>query len=259
MNYMEFEGKKIHYTVSGNGSPILFGHSYLWDHHMWDTVIDFLKENFTCICIDLPGHGESESIENISLQKLADINKKVLEELGFKKIYLAGLSVGAMWGAYLASESGLEVEKFAVINSSLLPEPAETKNLYLGMLDTIEQAGCIPQPIIDHIAPGFFSEKARNEYLDKFKLSLAAISADKIKSVAGIGRAFVLRENLCGLLKGKQTLIISGEFDLYRSVEEGRQMEEILDSNLITVPSGHISALENPVDLAGILKKFFQG
>lgn len=257
MSYLEFEDKKIHYTIKGTGKPILFGHSYLWDIHMWDPVIDILKESFTCICIDLPGHGKSDPVEDISLQKLALINRSVLDELGFKKVYLAGLSIGAMWGAYLAYDENIEVEKFAVINSSLLPEPEDTKQLYLGMLETIDQAGCIPQPVIDHIAPGFFSEKYRAGLLKDFKKSLAEMPGEKIKTVAEIGKAFVLRKNLCDLLKGVQTIVISGEDDLYRSVEEGRQMKKILNSDFITISAGHISALEIPEKLSEELKRFF--
>ena len=31
MSFIEFDGSKIFYEIKGEGKPVLFGHSYLWD------------------------------------------------------------------------------------------------------------------------------------------------------------------------------------------------------------------------------------
>ena len=68
----------LSYICTGQGETIIFIHSYLWDKNMWQPQINFLKNKYKCISIDLPGHGDSpllEANENIDLKTLA---KKLL-------------------------------------------------------------------------------------------------------------------------------------------------------------------------------------
>lgn len=51
---------KFSYICEGKGETLVFIHSYLWDKSMWEPQIKFLKENYQCISIDLPGHGDSD-------------------------------------------------------------------------------------------------------------------------------------------------------------------------------------------------------
>jgi len=258
MSFIEFDGKRIFYEKKGRGAPILFGHSYLWDSEMWFEVTEILKEDYCCVLVDLPGHGQSEGISDLSLETLSNIHKAVMLNLGFKEFSLVGLSIGAMWGSLLCLEKDVEVSKFVIMNSSLLSEPSESKNLYLGMLDVIESSGHIPEPIIVQIAPGFFSPEYVSKFLEPFKGSLRAFSGESLKSVISSGRAFVNRQDLLSGFKAykNDTLIIAGEYDHYRSLKEAEGMAQELELKLVVVQAGHISAKEVPLDIACRIKSF---
>src|SRR5882724_11688223 len=49
----------IAYDRTGDGPPIVFVHGLTYDRGMWEPVIEKLNGSFTCVNIDLPGHGES--------------------------------------------------------------------------------------------------------------------------------------------------------------------------------------------------------
>ena len=255
MSFIEFDGKKIYYQKKGQGKPVLFGHSFLWNTEMWSEVTDLLQENYLCVLVDLPGHGKSESVADITLDKLTAIHKAVMLHLGYPSFSLVGLSIGAMWGSLLCSDDEVDVEHFVVMNSSLSPEPDEKRELYLGMLSLIENTGQIPEPLIEQIAPGFFSAKYMEQHIDTFKESLKDFTADQIEGVAGCGKAFVQRSDLLlGLKEFKNTVsVIAGEFDYYRSIQEADLISDLFQTETVIIPAGHISAKEIPQKVSVVL------
>ena len=246
MSFISFEGNQIYFNVKGEGSPLLFGHSYLWDSNMWTDVIDYLSNDFCCVAVDLPGHGQSECVESLSLKKLSDIHKTVMNFLGYSSFDMVGLSIGGMWGALLVNDPDVQVNKFVIMNSSLSSEPQEKLMLYMGMLNSIEELGFIPDQIIDAIAPGFFSKRGISQYLENYKAYLRSISAKQISSITDIGRAFINRGDL---LKGFKNfkgklMVIAGEEDHYRTIEESDQISNAFNIDTKLIPAGHISVLE---------------
>ncbi|MCC6410619.1 MAG: alpha/beta hydrolase [Saprospiraceae bacterium] len=90
------DGNKIAYVDEGSGTQtILFIHglgSYL---PAWKNTIEGLRGQYRCIAIDLPGYGKSDK-GNLpgSMRYYADVVKSVADQLGLKKIVIAGHSMG---------------------------------------------------------------------------------------------------------------------------------------------------------------------
>ena len=146
MSFIEFDGIKIFYHIKGQGKPVLFGHSYLWDSNMWNEVTENLKDEYTCITVDLPGHGQSGSIVDLNLEKISHINKTLMLHLGYTSFDLAGLSIGGMWGSILCLDDDVDVQKFIIMNSSLSPEPAESKTALSGNVKPYRKFGSYSGP-----------------------------------------------------------------------------------------------------------------
>ncbi len=103
MNKFSIDGKELAYLDKGEGPVVLLGHSYLWDHKMWQPQIEALSENYRCIVPDLWAHGQSayapervRSLKDIAADMLALMNHLDVEQFS-----VVGLSVGGMWGAEL--------------------------------------------------------------------------------------------------------------------------------------------------------------
>lgn len=95
---------KFAYICKGKGETLIFIHSYLWDKNMWEPQIEFLKEHYQCISIDLPGHGQFDILddkEEITLKDLAIEITKFIDELKIEKYTYIGLSVGGMLAPYM--------------------------------------------------------------------------------------------------------------------------------------------------------------
>jgi haloacetate dehalogenase len=84
----------------GNGYPILLLHGFPETQLMWRSVAPLLATQFTVICADLPGYGESgipvSRADHGSSSKRAMANDLliVMEELGFSRFSVAGHDCG---------------------------------------------------------------------------------------------------------------------------------------------------------------------
>jgi 2-succinyl-6-hydroxy-2,4-cyclohexadiene-1-carboxylate synthase len=85
-------------AVGDKAKPALvFLHGFLGNHHDWSDTIEYLKEDFYCIAIDLPGHGKSVSTPtplNAGFEECRRLIKNALTELQLQHYVLIGYSLG---------------------------------------------------------------------------------------------------------------------------------------------------------------------
>ena len=94
-------GIKINYRIGGKGPAMLLLHGYPQTHIMWRKIADILSKNFTVICSDLRGYGDSDKPVSdkkhftYSKATMASDQHKLMKKLGFNKYYLIGHDRGA--------------------------------------------------------------------------------------------------------------------------------------------------------------------
>ena len=94
-----------YYWVGNSKSPtILFLHGFMGDCHEFDQVISLLNDQFSCLIIDLPGHGKTKVTGNnqcYSMPNTAEAIIKLLDQLNIQKCFLVGYSMGGRLALYL--------------------------------------------------------------------------------------------------------------------------------------------------------------
>ncbi|MEP7373123.1 MAG: alpha/beta hydrolase [Chitinophagaceae bacterium] len=76
---IEISGKKIFYRVYGNGKPVLLVHGFGETGDIWKNQIAYLESDFQLIVPDLPGSGESEMVDDMSMDGMAEVLKIILD------------------------------------------------------------------------------------------------------------------------------------------------------------------------------------
>ncbi|MBO0493488.1 alpha/beta fold hydrolase [Pseudomonas sp. Marseille-Q1929] len=249
------DGQPLHYIDQGSGPAVLLGSSYLWDRTMWTPQIEALSQQYRVIVPELWGHGESgplptrtRSLDDLARQALA-----LLDHLDIAQVNLVGLSVGGMWGARLALLAPERVNSLVLMDTHLGAEPEATRQYYFSLFKMIEDAGAIPEPLLDVIAPIFFRAEVDREsalYQD-FRQTLQDFPRERLlQSIVPLGRLIFSREDVLDQLPrldADTTLVMCGEQDKPRPPAESREMAELIGCSLILIPdAGHISARENP-------------
>jgi pimeloyl-ACP methyl ester carboxylesterase len=92
---IQFEGKRVSYTVRGSGRPVVLLHGYLEAGEIWDSLAEMMEGRFRIIAVDLPGHGDSEvQGEKHTMEFLAGAVKEVLRDAGAERVMMVGHSLG---------------------------------------------------------------------------------------------------------------------------------------------------------------------
>ena len=104
--YVNERQRKIAYDVAGDGPPVVFVHGLTSSRRSWDPVTGLLAEDFTCVPVDLRGHGESGAAPEYSMLSLVDDVRAVVEELSLDEPAIVGHSLGATVAALYAAAYG---------------------------------------------------------------------------------------------------------------------------------------------------------
>lgn len=91
------------YDRVGSGRPILFVHGLTYDRRMWIPVIDKLRDRYSCINVDLPGHGDSADSSSYDFESVTQRLHALITELNLDRPVVVGHSIGGMLVAYYAA------------------------------------------------------------------------------------------------------------------------------------------------------------
>lgn len=79
----------------GEGQDVILLHPTPVHHAFWLPVAEMLAQKYRVIMPDLRGHGQSEAGDGpITIEKLGQDTRRLLDELGIDKALLAGCSIG---------------------------------------------------------------------------------------------------------------------------------------------------------------------
>ncbi len=92
------DGIEINYYEYGQKGPILvFVHGWSCDASYWREQVEYFKEKYHVVLIDLAGHGRSGSKrENYTMEAFGQDVKAVVESIGTEKVVLIGHSMGVL-------------------------------------------------------------------------------------------------------------------------------------------------------------------
>lgn len=258
---------QIAYLDEGQGSPILLGHSFLWDSAMWQAQTAQLKNDYRCIVPDLWSHGQSDPLphSNCSIETLADDYWQFSQTLSLDRFALIGLSVGGMWATQLALSHPDAISALILMDTYVGSEPEIPQAIYLGLLDEMAKNPVIDSDLASTIAPYFFAKKTHLEQphlITEFMNKLESTPEQHISGKVSIGKAIFTRSSLLENLQNIQvpTLIIVGEEDLPRPPHEAQEMARLIpNARLEIIPeAGHICVVERPGHVNQIIDDFLK-
>ena len=112
---------ELFYDRIGIGPTLILLHGNGEDHHIFDKIVNKLKENFTIYSIDSRGHGESEKVDSFSYEIMTQDIYQFILELDLKNPSILGFSDGAIMALLLAMEYGNLLDKLVLLGVNLKP------------------------------------------------------------------------------------------------------------------------------------------
>lgn len=86
-----------HVSVAGNGTPLLLLHGFTGDITTWNNVVQHLKGTYKVISIDIIGHGNTDSpndIDKYDIERVAHDLMLIMDKMSIEKAHMLGYSMG---------------------------------------------------------------------------------------------------------------------------------------------------------------------
>ncbi len=121
---------RLHATVQGSGPPVVLLHGLAGSSANWNKLTAQLRDNYTCVSIDLLGFGESPKPLWVSYtpdQHIRSI-RHTIKRLGVKKPYIViGHSLGSLLALRYAAVYRSEVSKLYLLSPPIYKSDAASK------------------------------------------------------------------------------------------------------------------------------------
>jgi len=113
----------------GSGPPVVLLHGHPRTHATWHMVAADLARDFTVVCPDLRGYGESSKVEPYTKRAMADDVHRLMALLGHERFLLVGHDRGSYVAHRLTVDHPDAVEKLAFMGAVPLGEAIARTNV----------------------------------------------------------------------------------------------------------------------------------
>ncbi len=249
---------KIYYNIHGNGAPIVFLHGFLENSTMWKETIDLLSNTYTCVSIDLLGHGQTDCLGYIhTMEDMAIAVKAVLDHLMMTNITLVGHSMGGYVALAYIDLFPDEVSGLALVNSTSFPDSDERR---LNRTRAISIVKKNPDVYTSVAIASLFAEKNRSKFVEEIRDIKDQASKTKLQGIISALEGMKVRKdrnNLLSHFKGPKIIFASTQdpvLDFTQNLLEAEQSK----TKLVSLDGGHMSHIENKKELLSGLQKFLK-
>jgi pimeloyl-ACP methyl ester carboxylesterase len=258
MKQIFFKNTAISFSDIGKGTAVVLLHGFLENKTMWKDLVPSLAEKNRVISIDLLGHGETDCLGYIhSMEENAEIVNAILSHLRIRKAVFIGHSMGGYVALAFAELYLNRVKGLVLLNSTALEDSVERK------INRDRAIKAVKQNYINFVRisiANLFSENNRdrleneieNVKLEALKTPLQGIVASLEGMKIRKDRQFILKET------DFPKLLILGEKDGVLLYKDNASQIEATNTELISFPDGHMSHIENKVELEKVIASFLR-
>jgi pimeloyl-ACP methyl ester carboxylesterase len=161
-NTIEYKQAKIRYFVKGKGKAVVLLHGLLESSEMWGNYANELAKKYKVIAIDLPGHGQSESIGYVhSMEMMADVVMHVLKILRYKYAVLIGHSMGGYVSMAFAEKFPDATKGICLFHSHAAGDNELKKKDRERMIEAVKKNH---KKVIQHLIPNLFTSASQKTH-----------------------------------------------------------------------------------------------
>lgn len=154
ITYLE---QPVSYQISGTGSCLFLLHGFCEDHTVWDNFRTRFDAQFTVICPDIPGFGDSPTCEGFRVEMMAAIANHILEAEGIESCYFVGHSMGGYVALAFAEKYAPKLKGLCLFHSQPFADTEEKQQNRRKTIDFMEKWGVAP--FVKELIPKLFSAK----------------------------------------------------------------------------------------------------
>ncbi len=126
----------IHEEIAGQGQPLVVLHGLFGDLDNFRSIALHLERYFRVIRLDLPGHGQSTTLDDLSIASLAKAVLAHLGATGVDQFHLLGHSLGGKVAMQMAANDTVSsIQKLIVVDIAPRFYPPHHKAIFEALID----------------------------------------------------------------------------------------------------------------------------
>ena len=242
----------------GSGKPVVLVHGFGEDGNIWNQQAEYLKENFKIIIPDLPGSGQSELIDDMRVEGMAEVIHAIIHEENIEACPVIGHSMGGYITLALVESYWNHVSAFGLFHSTAYADSEEKKSVRRKGIDFINRQGAFE--FLKNATPNLFSQKTKDETPELITEFIAGLDNFSAPALVSYYEAMIQRPDRTEMLEKARVpvLFIMGKYDNAIPFEDGLQQCHLPEKSYIYVlrNSGHMGMVEEKEKCNEILDKF---
>lgn len=246
MKTLSINNKKVAYKVFGSGAPVMLLHGFAEDHKVWMNQVKQLEKNYTVIVPDLPGSGDSEMLDNTSMETMADVVKFILENEKIEQTIVIGHSMGGYITLAFAEKYPQFLKGFGLFHSTAFADTEEKKEARRKGIDFITKNGAFL--FIKQTTPNLFTEDYKLANADKVAKFIGDLSYFNPLSLIAYYHAMITRPDRTQILKNfsKPVLLLIGKNDSAVPYKDSLALTHLSSTTYVTIleHSAHMGMME---------------
>ncbi|MGZ3647115.1 MAG: alpha/beta fold hydrolase [Ktedonobacteraceae bacterium] len=237
MPKVQANGITMNYDQQGIGEPLILIPYLAADYACYAFQVADYAKHCNCISIDLRGTGETDKPEGTySAELFADDVASFMQALGIQRAHIAGLSLGASTGMWLAAKYPEKVQSLS-LHSAWPKTDAFLKVVVEGWQVMAQQLGNVPEMIIKGIFPWCYTPElydARPDYIDALSDFVRGRPAQPLDAFMRQSNAVIAHDADAQLGKIQApTQITFGRHDMATSTRFAERLQTIQQSELV--------------------------
>lgn len=253
-----YQNKKIVYRVAGTGNPVILVHGFGEDGTIWDLQAAYLKQNFKIIILDLPGSGDSELIDDMSIEGMAEVIHSIIHEENIEACPVIGHSMGGYITLAFVEKYYNHVSSFGLFHSSAFADSEEKIATRRKGIAFIKEHGAFE--FLKTATPNLFSPTTKDERPELIAEQIASLSSFSGEALVSYYEAMIQRPDRTHILRQATVpvLFAMGKYDTAIPLADGLKQCHLPENSYIHIlqQSGHMGMLEETEKTNLLLEKF---
>ena len=244
----------MNYEKQGTGEPLILIPFLSADQACYAFQIPEYSKHYTCFSIDVRGAGETDKPEgNYTTELFADDIAGFMQAVGIEKAHVAGVSLGAAIGMWLAAKYPDKVKSLS-LHSGWTKTDLFLKTVVEGWQVIARALGSVPEMVIKGIFPWCFTPElyaARPDYINALSDFVRGRPVQPMDAFIRQSNAVIAHdcESQLGKIKAP-TQITFGRYDMVTSTRFADRMKNSIKNSelLIFEDCSHAGLYEKTED-----------
>ncbi len=254
----------MNYDLQGAGEPLLLIPYLAADNACYAFQLADYAKHFTCISVDPRGAGESDKpAGTYSTELFADDAAAFMRAIGIDQVHVAGLSLGAATGMWLAAKYPASVKSLSLHSGWTKSDPF-LKTVVQGWQTMAKGLGSVTEMVIQGIFPWCFTPElyaAKPEYIESLAAFVRGRPVQPIDAFLRQSDAVIAHDAASQLAKIRApTQITFGRHDVVTSTRFANELKKGIRKSEVVVFEGcsHAPIYENVAEFNGKTLEFLK-